>query len=154
MDLNLINEYILMKHNILPGSQESNIVDIARNHLGLHSARIMTPYTTLCSRMHEYKPEMLTSQLYEEKNIIKMRCMRTTLHMVPIDMASILHMATLNLRLAECNLFFKRNNISVEFIEDLRGELVEAIYEPLFSHEIEEMILKKMDFMSIELKKE
>ncbi len=154
MDLNVVNEYILLKHNILPGSQKSNIVDVARNHLGLHSARIMTPYTTLCSRMDTYKPEMLTSQLYEEKNMIKMRCMRTTLHMVPIDMASILHMATLNMRLAECNLFFKRNNISIEFVENLMGELVDSIYAPQFSYEIENMILKNIDFMDTKFRKE
>lgn len=68
MNLDVLNEYTLKKHNILPGTQLDSIEDVARNHLGLHSARIMTPYTTLCSRLNIYTPEMLTSQLYEEKN--------------------------------------------------------------------------------------
>ena len=67
MDVNRINEYTLMKHNILPGYQQSCVEDVAKNHLGLHSARIMTPYLTLCSRLKDYKPQMLTSQLYEDK---------------------------------------------------------------------------------------
>ena len=113
MDVNKINEYTLMKHNILPGYQQSCIGNVARNHLGLHSARIMTPYTTLCSRLKGYNPQMLTSQLYKDKKLIKMRCMRTTLHIVPLDIASILHMATLDLRLSDCKLFFRRNAISI-----------------------------------------
>lgn len=154
MDLDIINEYIFMKHNIIPGSQKNSIVDVARNHLGLHSARIMTPYTTLCSRLNEYKPDMLTSQLYEEKNLIKMRCMRTTLHMVPMDIASILHMATLDLRLAECKLFYTRNDISIESIEDLEDELVDFVNETKFSYEIENKILERMYFIDDSLKKD
>ena len=73
MNLDILNEYTLMKHNVLPGTQLDSIEDVARNHLGLHSARIMTPYTTLCSRLNIYTPEMLTSQLYKEKKLIKMR---------------------------------------------------------------------------------
>ena len=63
MDLDTINEYIFIKHNIFPGTQRKDIVDVARNHLGLHSARIMTPYTTLCSRINGYNTKMLTSVL-------------------------------------------------------------------------------------------
>ena len=154
MDLGTINDYIFMKHNIIPGSQKNSIVDVARNHLGLHSARIMTPYTTLCSRLNEYNPAMLTSQLYEEKNLIKMRCMRTTLHMVPMDIAGILHMATLNLRLAECKLFYERNNISIESIDDLADELVDFVNEAKSGYEIENVILNRLNFIDDNLKKE
>lgn len=154
MDLDTINEYIFIKHNIFPGSQRKDIVDVARNHLGLHSARIMTPYTTLCSRINGYDTKMLTSQLYEKKNLIKMRCMRTTLHMVPLDIASILHMATLDLRLAECRLFCSRNNIDIDFIKDIKEELIDFVDSEKSSNEIESKILEKIPFCDIDLKKE
>lgn len=154
MNLDILNEYTLMKHNVLPGTQLDSIEDVARNHLGLHSARIMTPYTTLCSRLNIYTPEMLTSQLYKEKKLIKMRCMRTTLHMAPFDIASILHMSTLDLRLSDCKLFFKRNSISIEQVEDLENELLEYIIEPKSSNEIEKKFSEKFSFMENSLKKE
>ncbi len=153
MDVNKINEYTLMKHNILPGYQQSCIEDVARNHLGLHSARIMTPYTTLCSRLKGYNPQMLTSQLYKDKKLIKMRCMRTTLHIVPLDIASILHMATLDLRLSDCKLFFRRNAISIEQVEDMEEELINFMNLPKTSSEIEERILEKNKFLQTDLKK-
>ncbi|MFA7059443.1 MAG: crosslink repair DNA glycosylase YcaQ family protein [Pedobacter sp.] len=140
MKLDVINEYIFAKHNILPGAQVDNISEVANNHLGLHSARIMTPYTTLCSRLTEYTPEMLTSKLYEKKELIKLRCMRTTLHMVPHDIACILHMATLRLRIAECHLFFTRNNLSNEYIDDFRHIIKESVNTPKKSTEIETML--------------
>lgn len=154
MDVNRINEYTLMKHNILPGYQQNCIEDVARNHLGLHSARIMTPYITLCSRLKDYKPQMLTSQLYEDKKLIKMRCMRTTLHIVPFDIASILHMATLDLRLSDCKLFFRRNAISIEQVEDMKEELINFMNLPKTSSEIEERIVEKIKFFQTDLKKE
>lgn len=154
MDVNRINEYTLMKHNILPGYQQSCIEDVARNHLGLHSARIMTPYTTLCSRLKDYKPQMLTSQLYEDKKLIKMRCMRTTLHIVPFDIASILHMATLDLRFSDCKLFFRRNAISIKQVQDMEEELINFMNLPKTSSEIEERILEKNKFLQTDMKKE
>lgn len=144
MDIKTINEFTMLKHGILPGSQQDNILNVARDHLGLHSARIMTPYITLCSRLINYNPEMLTSHLYEKRNLIKMRCMRTTLHMVPFDIANILHNATLDLRLAECNLFFQRNSISINFIDELENILIDAINEPKTSRMVEQIIVEKI----------
>lgn len=154
MDLNTINEYIFMKHNILPGTQQNCIEDVSRNHLGLHSARIITPYTTLCSRLNEYTPQMLMSQLYEEKNLIKMRCMRTTLHIVPFDIASMLHMATLDLRLSECKTFFRNNDIMIEQVEDLEKEIIDFVNEPKTADEIEKVLLEKIQHFGTESKKE
>ncbi len=77
MDLDTINEYIFIKHNIFPGTQRKDIVDVARNHLGLHSARIMTPYITLCSRINGYNTKMLTSQLYEKLESKKFALLRS-----------------------------------------------------------------------------
>ena len=140
MKLNVLNEYVLAKHNILPGTQVTNIAEVANNHLGLHSARIMTPYTTLCSRLVEYTPQMLTSQLFETRELIKLRCMRKTLHMVPHNIAGLLHMATLKLRIAECVLFFDRNNISIDRVERFRETIKDYLNIPQKSSDIESFI--------------
>lgn len=142
MKINVLNEYVLAKHNIIPGTQATHIAEVVNNHLGLHSARIMTPYTTLCSRLTDYTPEMLTSQLYEKRELIKLRCMRTTLHIVPRDIAGILHMATLKLRTAECLLFFKRNSLSMNYIDSFRDIIREYVGTPKKSADIEKQLAK------------
>ena len=80
--------------------------------------------------------------------------MRTTLHIVPFDIASVLHMATLDLRLADCKLFFRRNAISIEQVNDMEDDLINFINSPKTSVEIEEAILEKIEFVETDLKKE
>ena len=143
IDIKKINNYIFSKHNIIPGTQLKEISDISRNHIGLHSARIITPYTTLCSRISDYNPQMLTDQLFISKNLIKIRCMRTTLHIVRLDIAPVVHMATLDLRLAECRLFFKRNNLSSKKVDSFE-ELIGSITVPTSPREIENKITTKL----------
>lgn len=153
MNLDLINEYCLNKHCVLPNTQIDSISDIARNHIGLHSARIMTPFMTLCSRMNSFDPKLLINKLYLDRELIKLRCMRTTLHIVPIDMASIVHKATIDMRLAECRLFFKRNNISVSYLNSFNNLINESLEMPLTADELEKIILKTINFVDEDLKK-
>jgi len=144
MELQKINDFIFSKHSIIPGAQLDSIEKIARNHLGLHSARIGTPYTTLCSRLKKYSPKMLSYKLYDERSLMKLRCMRTTLHIAPKDIAPILFKATLSMRLSECLLFFKRNKIPKEKIEMLAENIVSVFNgTPIRPSEIEKWIVSE-----------
>jgi len=146
MNIDTINEFVFSKHNIVPGTQLNSIEDVARNHLGLHAARIGSPYTTLCSRLLQYETKMLTNKLYEEKTLIKLRCMRTTLHIAPYDIAPILFNATKDVRLSECLTFFKRNNISLNRVDELESEIISIITEKgLHAKAIEEWIIAKTE---------
>ena len=145
MKLEILNEYILSKHNIVPGNQGVTISEVASNHIGLHSARIMTPYTTLCSRLTEYSPDMLTLHLYKKRELIKLRCMRKTLHIVPHDIACIVHMATLKLRTADCLLFFKRNKLSMDYISSFHNIIKNYVSDVLMKPaDIENHIMKHL----------
>ena len=144
MNIRTINEFIFAKHSITPGTQINSIIEIARNHVGLHSARIMTPYTTLCSRLTDYSTCMLRNQLYEEKTLIKMRCMRTTLHIVPIELASVFHMATFDIRLNECLRFINKYKIGPNQLEKLEDILTEFVNIPRSASEIENVLLDNM----------
>lgn len=154
MNLEIINEYCLKKHCVLPNTQMDSIEEISRKHVGLHSARIMTPFMTLCSRMNDFEPQQLISQLYIDKKLIKLRCMRTTLHIIPVDMASIFHMSTLDIRLADCNLFFKRNNISSETIASFEDLLKNFLTVPKAPEEIETEIRKGLNIGEESFKKD
>ncbi|MFP3153506.1 winged helix DNA-binding domain-containing protein [Lachnospiraceae bacterium ZAX-1] len=104
----------------------------------------MTPYTTLCSRLTSYSPEMLTSSLYEKKQLIKLRCMRATLHIVPHDLAGIVHMATLRLRLVSCFSYFTKNNIPREVIEQFQGILNDYVCIPQKAIDLETLIINQL----------
>lgn len=65
-----------------------------------------------------------------------------TLHIIPLDIASILHMATFDLRMAEYKLYFKRNNILNEQLNQIENVLIDFLNYPKSSDEIENQILE------------
>lgn len=70
--------------------------------------------------------------------------MRKTLHTVPLDIAPIVHQATLKIRLAECFSFYRRHNISKIDVTKLKEIIVELVKpEPLTTTDI---LYKIVDF--------
>jgi hypothetical protein len=144
LDEKKVNQYIFSKHNVLPGFQNDDIVSVARNNLGIHSARLHTPYTTLCSRSKSFVPNELKEKMYKSNELIKLRCMRTTLHTVSLDIAPIVHMSTLKMRLSKCYLYYKKNNISKRKIDKLKYSIMNLIDKnKMSSKEIESALLEK-----------
>ena len=74
-------QYNFAKHNVLPGYQVESISTTVSNNIGLHSARLSSPYVSLCSRVNNFETHMLWDKLFSSKDLIKLRCMRKTLHL-------------------------------------------------------------------------
>ena len=140
MKLEHLNEYLFAKHSIVPGTQKSSIEDISRDHIGLHAARIMTPYTTLASRLENYNPQMLMDQLYKDRNLTKLRAMRTTLHIAPHDIADMMHTATLGIRTAGSKSFFNKNDITLEQINGIWQQIRPQLAELNTGRDLESLI--------------
>ncbi len=127
IELDKINSYNYAKHHILYNYQSDNIEQIAANNCGLHAARLSTPYVTLFSRMNNYNTNLLWDRLYDAKQLIKIRCMRKTLHILPFDVAPIAHKATLSLRLSGVLLKYKQLSASPSVIENIKKNITEFI---------------------------
>jgi hypothetical protein len=80
---------------------------LARRHVGLHAARQLTPWMTLHSRLPGVPATELRRAL-RERELLRIRCMRRTLHLLPVDLAAIAHTATRRQRLAPCALAGQR----------------------------------------------
>lgn len=77
--------------------------DLARRHVGLHAARQLTPWMVLHSRLPE-TPAPLLRKTLRDRALVRIRCMRRTLHLLPVDLAATAHTATLRQRQAPCEL--------------------------------------------------
>ncbi|MDP2313810.1 MAG: winged helix DNA-binding domain-containing protein [Pseudomonadota bacterium] len=99
--LSRVREFNFADHHVAPGFQGTEVVQVARALIGLHSARLPTPYMSLASRLPSFLPQMLRERQYETRTLVKLRCMRRTLHTVPLDLAPIVHRATLDLRMMD-----------------------------------------------------
>jgi len=124
-DVSKVATYSFSKHNILPGCRAKSIEEVARNIIGIHSARLPTPFVLLHTRLEKFQVGDLHRELLVSRNLIKLRCMRKTLHTITMNLAPIVHQATLRMRLADCFSFYKRNAVPEQYVSELREAIIE-----------------------------
>lgn len=86
------------------GSSENQIdvVELSRRLLGIHAARPISPYVIALARNRSLQFCNFHAEHIQNGNLLLLRCMRKTLHLVTPEQAPIVHKATLNQRLSEC----------------------------------------------------
>lgn len=137
ISLGQVRIYNFAKHHVIPGLQANSILEASKSLVGLHAARLPTPFVMLKTRVNGFQVQNLLHELYTAKSMIKLRCMRKTMHIVPLEVATIVHQSTKKLRLAECLYFFKMADIREVFIISLMSEIVERVKEsPASSNQI------------------
>ena len=132
------------KHHLCDNSKAHSINQVVENLIGLHAARLITPYATLATRIEGFIADQLTDELYETKTLIKMRCMRKTLHIVNYELAPIVHNATLKLRVADCLGYYRKEKISQYSIDTIKEHILVTLSgTERKSSDIEKYVLSK-----------
>lgn len=142
IEIKKVQKYNNAKHCLI--SSENGMHNVINSLIGLHSARLITPISTLNSRLDLFTPEELFAETFVKNNLIKLRCMRGTLHTVDLTMAPIVHQATKKKRLSVCLGILNKLNINakkISFIEELILTLLEE--KELASKDIEHYLLTK-----------
>ena len=85
MRLSLVNSYLAHKQHLLPTSRLADVVQVTRDIVALHTTDPTAPYFSLWARVPDFRREALEDALYERRELIKLLCMRVTLHAVPSD---------------------------------------------------------------------
>ncbi|UUF16752.1 MULTISPECIES: DNA glycosylase AlkZ-like family protein [Flavobacterium] len=142
INLEKIQTYNNNKHCLI--KTENNIFNVVNSLIGLHSARLITPFSTLNTRLDDFNPEELISETFTKNNLIKLRCMRTTLHTVNLDMAPIVHQSTKKIRNTICLGLLKKLNLTSSTVL-YTEELIKSILQEneLSSKEIENHLFIK-----------
>lgn len=97
--------------------------DLARRHVGLHAARQLTPWMVLHSRLPQTPAPVLRKAL-RDRALVRIRCMRRTLHLLPVDLAAVAHTATLRQRQAPCELASSRLGLTGARARRLHDEVL------------------------------
>lgn len=122
-----VRAYNCAKHGLMDAYKFNGIEESVTNLLGLHSARLSTPFVALIIRGKRFRPSQLIDELYINHKLIKLRCMRKTLHTVTLDLAPIVHQATKSLRITECISFYRKNNLDKRLITQLRENVIKVL---------------------------
>jgi hypothetical protein len=90
LPISLVNDYVAHKQHLLPtsrsrGVEYNGVVKVVRDIVALHATSAAGPYLSLWARLPEFQRQTLQAALYERRELVRVICMRTTLHIVPSD---------------------------------------------------------------------
>lgn len=90
--------WLLRRHGLSEDTKFDSVLEITHATLGLHAARLPSPFATVIAR--SVSPTVALT-LFEEQthaDLMTVRCMRKTLHTLPLGLAAVAHRATLHFR--------------------------------------------------------
>lgn len=83
--LEKVNAYCLHKQHLTFPFSSTNVNTVVRDVLGLHATFATTPYLSLWARLPNFSVDQLWTALTEARSLVKAKCMRGTLFILPTD---------------------------------------------------------------------
>lgn len=93
-DLSHINQSVLNKQHLAEYLEPDDVVKIVRDIGGLHATNPTAPYLSLFSRTKNFTIDRLNEELYNKRNLAKIRCWRKTVYILPTDLVAVAYAAT------------------------------------------------------------
>lgn len=90
--------WLLQRQGLSDGTRLGSVETIAYAALGLHSARLPSPYSTLAARSNGPDVALSLFETQTRRRVMTVRCMRKTLHTLPLALAAAAHVATVHFR--------------------------------------------------------
>lgn len=134
-----------MRHHVVPGTQIDQITILTESLVGLHSARLTTPFFASRIRLIGFNRRLWTDATQYSRSVIKLRCMRRTLHTASHELAPILHQSTLAFRLADVRRQYGTLGVTDAQVAGTREQVLQAVEGgPASARQIEDHILSGM----------
>jgi hypothetical protein len=94
VELAAVNRLLIHKQHLARKSRDDDVVRVAGDTGGLHGTGIIEPHLALFSRSVHLDKADLDRELTVTRRLVKLRCMRGTLYIVPREMVPIVYGAT------------------------------------------------------------
>lgn len=105
--------WLLRRHGLSEDAKFDSVLEIAHATLGLHAARLPSPFATVIARSVSPAVALALFATETHADVTTVRCMRKTLHTLPLELAAVAHGATLHFR--ERDVFRSVVNADVSF---------------------------------------
>ena len=86
--LETVNSYCLHKQHLALPLSSTDVEAVVRDVSGLHATFVTTPYLSLWARLPDFSVDQLWAALAEQRSLVKVKCMRGTLFILPVDFVS------------------------------------------------------------------
>ncbi|UCF62357.1 MAG: AlkZ family DNA glycosylase [Anaerolineaceae bacterium] len=127
MDLNSVNLFVLYKQHLSPVSKGEDVVQIVEDVGGLHATSSTTPYLSLYARCSQFEKKDLDLELYDERTLGKVRCVRKTIYIHPKDRIPIVWKATVGQVITESKGFMTGRGVTEEMYDKLSKDILQML---------------------------
>lgn len=80
IELNTANYHVLAKQHLANSPTNVAITSVVRDVAGLHASDAKTPHLSLVARLPGFEKDQLQAALYDEHELVKIRCVRKALY--------------------------------------------------------------------------
>lgn len=130
--------WLLVRQGLAAHTRLATVEDIADAALGLHAARLPSPFATVAARAADTATTLTLFDQAVRARLLTVRCMRKTLHTLPLPLAAAAHAATLRFRERDALRGVVNAGISQASIAAATDAIVELLSSgPLFHRRIE-----------------
>jgi hypothetical protein len=126
--------WILTRQGLADSRRLDTAQEVADAVLGLHSARLPSPYTIVASRTADPSAPQSLFTAPVRASLLTLRCMRKTLHTLPLALAAAAHAATRGFRERDARRAVHNAGYAVEAIDALTGRVCELLTRGPLSH--------------------
>ncbi|WP_370131428.1 DNA glycosylase AlkZ-like family protein [Streptacidiphilus sp. EB103A] len=131
--------WVLRRQGLADETRLDSVESIARASLGLHAARLPSPFATVAARSAGTAVAASLFAPPTRERVMTVRCMRKTLHTLPLDLAAAAHAATRHYRERDALRAVTNAHESLADVEAAMDELAVLLgaHGPLHHREIE-----------------
>jgi hypothetical protein len=127
--------WLLRRQGLAENTKFDSVLKIAHSTLGLHAVRLPSPFATVIARSMSPTVALTLFETEIHADLMTVRCMRKTLHTLPLELAAIAHSATRHFRERDALRAISNANVPVRHISDAVDAIVELLsQEGLMSH--------------------
>ncbi|MGH3871831.1 MAG: DNA glycosylase AlkZ-like family protein [Pseudonocardiaceae bacterium] len=119
--------WLLRRHGLSEGAKFDSVLKIAHATLGLHAARLPSPFATVIARSVSPAVALTLFDTETHADLMTVRCMRKTLHTLPLGLVAVAHGATLHFRERDALRAITNANVGLRDIAGTVDAMVELL---------------------------
>ncbi|NYT03974.1 MAG: winged helix DNA-binding domain-containing protein [Candidatus Methanofastidiosa archaeon] len=121
-----VNSFLMRKQHLSEESKGENILKVTKDIWGLHATNAGTPYLSLFNRMNNFSKDSLDREIIE-KRLVKIRCVRKTVYIIPKENVSIAFSATKEVIQINSEKYYKYMGISENEYEKISESILSLL---------------------------
>jgi hypothetical protein len=119
--------WLLRRHGLAEDTKFDSVLGIAHAALGLHAARLPSPFSTVIARSVSPTVALTLFETGTHADLMTVRCMRKTLHTLPLELAAVAHRATVHFRERDALRSITNANVDLRHIAGIVDVMVDLL---------------------------